>query len=85
MRIWIDLTNSPHVLVLRPVVEDLRARGHEVQITARDFAQTVALAERHGLEATVIGHHPRRAAPCQGAGAREPIHRAPALGPRPRL
>lgn len=57
MRIWIDLTNSPHVLVLRPVVEDLRARGHEVEITARDFAQTVALAERHGLHATVIGRH----------------------------
>lgn len=57
MRVWIDLTNSPHVLVLRPVVEDLRARGHEVEITARDFAQTVALAERHGLNATVIGRH----------------------------
>jgi predicted glycosyltransferase len=57
MRVWIDLTNSPHVLVLRPVVEDLRARGHEVHITARDFAQTVALAERHGLDADVIGHH----------------------------
>lgn len=57
MRVWIDLTNSPHVLVLRPVVEDLRARGHEVLITARDFAQTVALAERHGMDADVIGHH----------------------------
>lgn len=57
MRVWIDLTNSPHVLVLRPVVEDLRARGHEVEVTARDFAQTVALAERHGLNATVIGRH----------------------------
>lgn len=57
MRVWIDLTNSPHVLVLRPVIEDLRARGHEVEITARDFAQTVALAERHGMNATVIGRH----------------------------
>ena len=57
MRVWIDLTNSPHVLVLRPIIEDLRARGHEVEITARDFAQTVALAERHGLGATVIGRH----------------------------
>lgn len=57
MRVWIDLTNSPHVLVLRPVVEDLLARGHEVRVTARDFAQTVALAERHGLDADVIGHH----------------------------
>jgi predicted glycosyltransferase len=57
MRVWVDLTNSPHVLVLRPVVERLRAAGHEVDVTARDFAQTVELAERHGLGATVIGRH----------------------------
>jgi uncharacterized protein len=57
MRIWVDLTNSPHVLVLAPVVERLRAAGHDVRVTARDFAQTVELAERHGLGAQVIGHH----------------------------
>ena len=43
VRVWVDLTNSPHVLVLRPVVEALRARGAEVEVTARDFAQTVGL------------------------------------------
>jgi uncharacterized protein len=57
MRIWVDLTNSPHVLVLRPVVERLRAEGHEVRVTARDFAQTVELAARHGMDAEVIGRH----------------------------
>jgi predicted glycosyltransferase len=57
MRIWVDLTNSPHVLVLRPVVERLRAAGHDVRVTARDFAQTVELAERHGMHAEVIGRH----------------------------
>lgn len=57
MRVWVDLTNSPHVLVLRPVVERLRAAGHDVEVTARDFAQTVELAERHGLGAQVIGRH----------------------------
>lgn len=57
MRIWVDLTNSPHVLVLRPVVDVLRARGAEVRITARDFAQTVALCERFGMGCEVIGRH----------------------------
>ena len=57
MRVWVDLTNSPHVLVLRPVVEALRAQGAEVEVTARDFAQTVGLAERFGLEVEVIGRH----------------------------
>jgi uncharacterized protein len=57
MRIWVDLTNSPHVLVMRPVIASLRARGHEVQVTARDFAQTLGLLERFGIEHTAIGRH----------------------------
>jgi len=55
MRIWVDLTNSPHVLVLRPIVAALRAGGHEVQITARDFAQTLQLLERYRMDHTAIG------------------------------
>ncbi len=57
MKVWVDLTNSPHVLVMRPVIEDLQARGHEVQVTARDFAQTLGLCERFGIAHTAIGHH----------------------------
>jgi uncharacterized protein len=57
MRIWVDLTNSPHVLVLRPIVDVMRARGADVRVTARDFAQTVELAERLGVDCEVIGHH----------------------------
>lgn len=57
MRVWIDLTNSPHVLVMRPVIELLRKDGHEVKVTARDFAQTLQLLDRFGLKHTAIGHH----------------------------
>ena len=57
MRVWVDLTNSPHVLVMRPVIEELRRRGAEVTVTARDFAQTLALCDRFGIEHTAIGHH----------------------------
>ena len=57
MRVWVDLTNSPHVLVLRPVIEVLRARGAEVEVTARDFAQTLELCERHGIAHTAVGRH----------------------------
>lgn len=57
MRVWVDLTNSPHVLVMRPVIAALRADGHEVHVTARDFAQTLALCERFGIECTAIGRH----------------------------
>jgi predicted glycosyltransferase len=57
MRVWIDLTNSPHVLVMRPLIELLEAEGHEVRVTARDFAQTIELCERFGIGHTVIGRH----------------------------
>jgi uncharacterized protein len=57
MRVWIDLTNSPHVLVMRPVIERLRADGHEVRVTAREFAQTIELCERLRIEHTRIGRH----------------------------
>src|SRR5215216_2323195 len=57
MRVWVDLTNSPHVLVLRPLIESMRADGHEVEVTARDFAQTLELCDRLGIEHTAIGHH----------------------------
>ena len=57
VRVWVDLTNSPHVLVLRPIIELLRARGAEVSVTARDFAQTLALCDRFGIEHDAIGRH----------------------------
>jgi uncharacterized protein len=57
LRVWVDLTNSPHVLVMRPVIDVLRARGAEVLVTARDFAQTLGLLERFRIDHTAIGHH----------------------------
>jgi uncharacterized protein len=57
LKVWIDLTNSPHVLVMRPVIADLRARGHEVEVTARDFAQTLGLCERLRIDHTPVGRH----------------------------
>ena len=57
MKVWIDMTASAHPLVFRPLVELLEARGDEVEITARDYAQTLQLIEQHGMKATVIGHH----------------------------
>ena len=51
------MTASAHVLVFRPLIRLLRERGDEVEITARDYAQTLQLLELHGLEATVLGRH----------------------------
>ncbi|HEY3070452.1 MAG TPA: DUF354 domain-containing protein [Gaiellaceae bacterium] len=57
MRIWIDITAPAHVLVFRPLIAFLRERGDEVEMTAREYAQTVQLLELHGIEAELIGRH----------------------------
>jgi len=57
MRIWIDLANSPHVPFFRALIPELTARGHQIEITARDFAQTVPMATQAGLTPHVIGGH----------------------------
>ena len=57
MRIWIDLANSPHVVFFRALVSEFTARGHQSEITAREFAETVPLARTAGLKPVVIGAH----------------------------
>src|ERR1700730_7918860 len=57
MRVWIYLTNSPHVLVMRPLIALLRERGHDVRVTVPDCTETIDLCERLGIEHTVIGRH----------------------------
>ncbi len=57
MRIWIDLANSPHVPFFRALIPEFTARGNQVEITARDFAQTVELATAAGMMPHVIGGH----------------------------
>src|SRR5271166_2777769 len=68
MRVWIDLTNSPHVLVMRPLIALLRSDGHDVRVTARDFAQTLELCERFGIAHTAIGRHRGGRVAAKGAG-----------------
>ncbi|HSJ73469.1 MAG TPA: DUF354 domain-containing protein, partial [Miltoncostaeaceae bacterium] len=57
MRVWIDITNSPHAVIFRPLIARMRARGDEVTVTSREFAQTVGLLDRFGIEHEVVGAH----------------------------
>jgi uncharacterized protein len=57
MRIWVDLTNTAHVIILRPLVEILEREGHEVQITARPLSHTLELLGEWGHPHTVLGRH----------------------------
>ena len=57
MHIWIDVTNSPHAVIFRPLIERMRRRGHRVTVTSREFAQTVGLLDRFEIPHTVVGAH----------------------------
>lgn len=56
MKIWIDITNTPQVNVLLPVIKHLGSK-HELIITARDFSETVPLLKKYGIQHTTIGEY----------------------------
>jgi uncharacterized protein len=56
-RIWIDLDNSPHVPFFMPIIDELRGKGHEVILTARNSYQVCELLDFHQISCDVIGRH----------------------------
>jgi uncharacterized protein len=77
MQVWIDITNSPHVLFFRPLIGLLQADGHEVEVTTREYAQTLELLELHRIDHRVIG--PRHGGSGVLGKARALAARLPAL------
>ena len=75
MRVWIDVSNSPQVPFFRPLIALLRERGHDVEVTTREYAQTTELLSLHEIDHEVVG--PRHG----GAGA---AGKARAMGGRVR-
>jgi predicted glycosyltransferase len=67
MLIWVDCTAAAHPLVLRPIVERLEGRGHEVFVTAREYGQTVGILERLGIPFTIVGSHGGASTPGKAA------------------
>ena len=51
------MTAPAHPVVFRPIIRLLREAGHEVEVTARDYAQTIPLLERMGIEHVAVGRH----------------------------
>ena len=77
MQVWIDITNSPHVLFFRPLIRLLQADGHDVEVSTREYAQTLELLELHGIDHHVIG--PRHGGSGVVGKARALAARLPAL------
>ena len=55
VRIWIDISNSPQVPFFRPLIALLRERGHHVEVSTREYAQTTELLALHGIDHDVVG------------------------------
>ena len=56
MRIWFDISNSPHINMFAALIRDLQQQ-HDVLITCRPLANTVDLLDLHKLPYTVVGKH----------------------------
>ncbi|MBC7536672.1 MAG: DUF354 domain-containing protein [Ferruginibacter sp.] len=57
MKIWFDLSNSPHINMFYDLIRDLEKDGHTVIITSRPLANTVELLDQRGLKHTIVGEH----------------------------
>ena len=57
MKVWVDCTAAAHPLVLRPIIQRLGRRGHDVRVTAREYGQTLGVLDRLGIPYDAIGRH----------------------------
>jgi predicted glycosyltransferase len=56
LKIWFDLSNSPHVNLFSAMIRDLQS-NHEITITCRPLANTIDLLKLHHLPHSVVGVH----------------------------
>ncbi|MEW6188433.1 MAG: DUF354 domain-containing protein [Thermodesulfobacteriota bacterium] len=56
-RIWIDLDNTPHVPFFAPIIKELKRKGFDILLTARDCAQTCGMADLYQMKYRRIGRH----------------------------
>jgi len=57
MKIWIDITNSPHINFFKPFIKKWNDEGNEIIITTRDLANTIDLIKQNNWNYYEIGGH----------------------------
>lgn len=57
MKIWIDITNAPHVRFFKDIIKYFEDQGEDVLVTARHFGDIHKLMELFDIEFTSIGKH----------------------------
>ena len=57
MKIWFDISNSPHVLLFKDMIAELQKQGHDILVTSRPLANTIKLLDQNHISHTPIGIH----------------------------
>ncbi len=57
MKIWFDISNSPHVNMFHELILELQKDGHEIIITSRPLANTIDLLNQKKMNHNSIGKH----------------------------
>ncbi len=57
MRVWIDITNAPHVHFFKGIIKELEKAGHEVLVTTREFDGLTGILDMFGIDYYVVGKH----------------------------
>ncbi len=57
MKVWFDITNTPHVMTFKPFINLFMRENAKIIITCRNIAQTEELLKKEKLEYVHIGSH----------------------------
>ena len=57
MKVWIDISNAPHVRFFKDVIKYLEAEGEDVIVTARQFGDIHKLLDMYDIEFISVGKH----------------------------
>ena len=57
MKIWIDISNAPHVRFFKDVIKYLEAEGEDVIVTARQFGDIHKLLDMYDIDFISVGKH----------------------------
>lgn len=57
LKIWIDISNAPHVRFFKDVIKHLENEGEDVIVTARNFGDIHKLMELYNIDFISVGKH----------------------------
>jgi uncharacterized protein len=57
LKIWIDITNSPHVRFFKDIIQYFQDEGEDLIITARQFGDIHKLMDMYGFDFISVGKH----------------------------